>query len=84
MQYGGLAIHRELAILREVGLSGVEAIAAATGAAARVMRRPDIGVVEPGRLADLVVVDGDPMLDLAALRQIRVVLRGGEAVHGAA
>ena len=40
MQYGGIAIHRELGILREVGLSPVEAIAAATGEAARVARLP--------------------------------------------
>ena len=83
MQYGGIAIHRELGILREVGLSPVEAIAAATGEAARVARLPSVGVVEAGRFADLVVVDGDPSADLGVLRRPRAVLRGGEVVHGA-
>jgi hypothetical protein len=83
MQYGGIAIHRELAILEEIGLSPLAAIGAATGAAARVMRRPDIGVVEQGRLADLIIVDGDPAADLGALRNVRAVLRGGALVSGA-
>lgn len=82
MQYGGIAIGRELVILEEAGLTPVEAITASTGAAARVMRRPDIGVLEQGRLADLVVVDGDPSADLRALRDIRAVLRGGRLVSG--
>lgn len=83
MQYGGIAIHRELAILTEVGLTNVQAIAAATGEAARVMRRDDLGVIAGGRFADLVVVDGDPSVDLSALRRIRAVIRGGQVVHGA-
>ena len=82
MQYGGIAIHRELAILTEVGLTNVQAIAAATGEAARVMRRDDLGTIQAGRLADLVVVDGDPATDLSALRRVRAVVRGGQVVHG--
>ncbi len=83
MPFGGLVIVRELEILRECGLSSVQAIAAATGLAAAVMRRDDIGVIEAGRLADLVVVDGDPVEDLSDLRRIAMVLRGGEQVAGA-
>jgi len=82
MPFGGMAIHRELAILHECGLSTLEVIAAATGEAARVMRVPDIGTIEAGKLADLLVVDGDPVADLAALRRISLVLRGGQRVGG--
>jgi imidazolonepropionase-like amidohydrolase len=82
MPFGGMAIHRELAILHECGLSTLEAIAAATGDAARVMRAPDIGTIAAGKLADLLVVDGDPVEDLGALRRIVLVLRGGEQVAG--
>jgi imidazolonepropionase-like amidohydrolase len=82
MPFGGLVIVRELQILHEIGLSNIEAIAAATGQAARVMRRDDLGTIEAGRLADLVVVDGDPVADLAALRQISLVLLGGQRVAG--
>lgn len=82
MPFGGLAIIRELQILHECGLSTLEVITAATGEAARVMRRDDLGILEAGRLADLIVVDGDPLADLEALRRIALVLLGGERVAG--
>mgnify|MGYP003796445021 CR=1 FL=1 len=43
----------------------------------------DIGVIAPGRAADLVAVDGDPLSDLSALRRISAVLREGRVVVGA-
>jgi Amidohydrolase family len=82
MPFGGLVLARELEILHEVGLTRLEAISAATGAAARVMRRDDIGTIEPGRLADITVVEGDPTADLAALRRIALVFLGGRRVAG--
>ena len=82
MPFGGMAIQRELEVLHECGLPRLEAIAAATGWAAEVARLPDIGVIEAGRAADLLVVDGDPSEDLGALRRIALVLRDGEAVAG--
>lgn len=83
MQYGGLAIHRELAILVEAGLSRLEAIAAATGEAARVARLDGLGVIAAGNHADLLVVDGDPAADLEVLRRPQAVMMGGTVVHGA-
>ena len=80
--FGGLVLLRELEILNEAGLSTLEAIAAATGEAARVMRRDDIGTISVGRLADVLVVDGDPTVDLASLRRVALVLRGGQRVAG--
>lgn len=83
MPFGGLAIHRELAILTEIGMTPHEVIVAATAGAARIMRVADqLGTVEAGKLADLVVVDGDPISDLAALRRVQLVLRDGQPVAG--
>ena len=83
MPFGGLAIHRELEILRECGISAAEVLASATGGAARAMRLSDrLGTIEPGRAADLLVVHGDPSVDLAALRRIDLVMRDGRAVSG--
>jgi enamidase len=83
MPFGGLAIHRELEILRECGLSPAEVLASATGGAARAMRLSDrLGTIEPDRAADLLVVRGDPSVDLAALRRIDLVMRDGRAVSG--
>jgi imidazolonepropionase-like amidohydrolase len=70
------------------GLSASEALVASTGTAARALGLGDeVGTVEPGRLADLVVVDGDPLERIGVLRdreRIWLVLQLGEAVAGAA
>ena len=56
-----------------------EAIQAATLQGARVLGLEDeIGTVRPGRRADLLVLDGDPLADLGATRRIRHLLQDGE------
>jgi len=70
------------------GLTAPEALVASTATAARALGLGDqVGTVEPGRLADLVVVDGDPLKRIGVLRdreRIWLVLQLGEAVAGAA
>lgn len=73
----GLALHRELALLVASGLSPADALAAATREAARVLGRPDLGTLEPGRRADLVLVDGDPLRRIEDTRRIWRVVKGG-------
>jgi imidazolonepropionase-like amidohydrolase len=72
----------ELEILvSEIGLSPVEAIHAATGAAARAIGIADtVGTIEPGRSADLLVVDGDPSVRIGDIRAARMVIKGGRKV----
>ena len=63
-----------------LGLDPLAAIVAATGAAARCIGRSDIGTLEPGRRADLIVVDGDPLADIGVLAdpaRIRLVVKDG-------
>jgi imidazolonepropionase-like amidohydrolase len=78
----------ELACLVEAGLSPLQAIHAATGRAAECLGREDeIGTIQPGRAADLVVVDGDPLQDITILQnpdRIAMVWQGGRvcAVRG--
>ncbi len=72
---------RELELLAEVGLTPSEAIHAATGRAAAVCRLGGtVGTLEAGCVADLLVVKGDPTLDLTALRAPTMVLQGGRVV----
>ena len=72
-------IHAEIAALAEIGLTPHEAIQAATLQGARALGLDDeLGTVQPGRRADLLVLDGDPLADLAATRRIRHLVQDGE------
>ena len=50
---------------------------------ARILRLGDRGELKPGLLADLVAVDGDPMRDVNAVRNVRFVMKGGQVVNPA-
>lgn len=72
------AAWRELFFLvHEVGLTEMEAILAATSRAAEVLRRDDLGRVAEGALADIIVLDGDPLMDIGALQNVVHVVKGG-------
>src|SRR5215211_5783017 len=67
----------ELRLLVEAGLEPAQALAAATSRAAAHLGLGDTGRVEPGARADLLLVEGDPLADLAALERVRLVTRDG-------
>jgi imidazolonepropionase-like amidohydrolase len=69
----GEGLHRELELLVEAGLSTVEALRAATVLAARYFNLGHRGAIETGLRADLVLLDGDPLVDIRATRRIRRV-----------
>lgn len=71
-------VHRELQLLVEAGLTPPAALAAATTVAARAMHRERThGVIAAGRVADLVILEGNPLTDISNTTRIRqVVLRG--------
>lgn len=74
----------EIEELVGVGFSPIEAIVAATRRAAEVLGQEDqLGTISPGKLADIIVVDGDPSSDVGKLRDVRLVMRGGELMHRA-
>ena len=80
----GIALHDELAELVAAGASPLEALSAATVDAALALGWRDHGLVAEGYRADLVVLDADPTDDVAALQQIRLVVRDGELYERAA
>jgi imidazolonepropionase-like amidohydrolase len=69
----------------QLGLTPVAAIATATGGAAAALGlSAEVGTIQPGRQADLTVVDGDPSVDIGVLKRARAVIQGGRLVaeHG--
>ena len=72
----------ELAKMVEFGLPPMLALVAATSNAARLLRMEDqIGSVEQGKLADLILVDGDPLRDIGVMRRPSFVMKSGRIVR---
>ncbi|MBI4702531.1 MAG: amidohydrolase family protein [Deltaproteobacteria bacterium] len=74
----GPALHRELELMQQAGLGAEAVLLAATRDAARVFAaEPAVGTLQPGKLADLLVLDADPLDAVANLRRIHRVVKGG-------
>jgi imidazolonepropionase-like amidohydrolase len=71
----------ELIALTKRGMTPMEAIRAATLNAAELMSWQDrVGALEPGKYADLIAVEGDPLTDITVLQQVKFVMKGGSVV----
>ena len=74
---------RQFAKMVEWGMTPIEAIQAATKSAAEALgQTADVGAIAPGRYADLIAVDGDPLKDVRVLETVAVVMKGGVIVKG--
>ena len=79
--FPGFSLHDELALLVQAGLPPAEALKAATSSAARFMGQLDRrGTVERGKIADLVLLDRDPLADIHNTQSIRAVVLGGQLI----
>jgi len=78
LDFPGLTTHRELELLAAAGLSPMDVIVAATRNGALALRKSDeLGTIEPGRRADLMLVSANPLEDVVNLRKIdRLMLNG--------
>ncbi len=78
LQVPGISLHLELERLVEAGLSPLEALQTATLNPARVLEMADsLGSIEPGKLADLVLLDANPLEDIRNTQKIRAVVADG-------
>jgi imidazolonepropionase-like amidohydrolase len=82
--YYGEGLHRELELLVEAGLTPLQAITAATANAARFIG-PDAewGTIEPGKIADLLLVRGNPAERIGDTKNVVTVIQGGVIVDRA-
>ena len=79
----GAGLHGELKLLVDSGLTPMEALVAATGQAAELLGQQNIlGTVEKGKLADMVILDSDPLEDIRNVQHISAVLKSGRVVAG--
>lgn len=72
------SVYREVELYTQFGMTPMEALQAATVVGARAMGMADsVGTLEVGKLADLVVLDGNPLDDIANIRRVQLVMKGG-------
>jgi imidazolonepropionase-like amidohydrolase len=77
--YPGFSLHEEMELLVKSGFTNADALAAATFYPALFMVKLDqYGVIEPGRVADMVLLDANPLDDIRNTRRISAVILGGK------
>lgn len=80
----GIVFAHEMALYVQAGIPPAQVLRMATLGAAEVMGMDrELGSIAPGKLADLVVIDGDPLARMADLRRVDLVVQGGRVFHGA-
>jgi imidazolonepropionase-like amidohydrolase len=78
----GPSVFREMALMQSAGLTPLQVLQSATVNAAEVIGS-DIGLIAPGKRADLVVLDADPLRDVENLSHASLVFKNGTAFHPA-
>ena len=74
----GPSVYAEMEAMQAAGLTPMQVLTASTrGGSTAMGRAKDFGTVEKGKLADLLIVAADPTADIANLRKVRYVVRGG-------
>jgi imidazolonepropionase-like amidohydrolase len=76
--YPGFDLHEELALLVKAGLTPMEALQCATRNAAEFLKRFDLGTIQSGKIADVVLLDANPLEDIRNTRRISAVVISGK------
>jgi hypothetical protein len=83
--FSGFALHRELELYAQAGIPAPQVLRIATIGAARVMHRDrELGSIAPGKLADLIIVDGHPERTMSDIRRVTYVMKDGKVYDPAA
>ena len=79
------ALWREAKVFVDLGMPASRVISALTWVNARILgKEKELGTIEPGKLADVLIVRGDPLFDIVALSSIDLVDKDGVAYRGGA
>jgi hypothetical protein len=76
----GWSMHREMEMMVDVGIPPAEVLKGATVNGAKVLRQDRLGVIDAGKIADLVILDGNPLADIRNTRKIVAVIHRGRLV----
>ena len=78
----GYSLHRELEIYNQAGIPASEVLRMATLTAAQIMKRDnEVGSITPNKLADMILVNGDPTKNISDIRKIDTVIKGGAVMY---
>jgi len=78
MNFHGEALRREAKVHVDMEMPAIKVISALTRVGANILgKQRDLGTIEPGKLADIIVVQGNPLYDITALAHVETVVKGG-------
>lgn len=79
--FPGISVHREMELMVEAGIPPAHVLVAATKTGAEYLGQKSLGTIEKTKIADLVIVSGDPLKDIRNTRNIELVIKDGRVVN---
>lgn len=80
----GLSLHEEMQMLADMGIPPMKVLQGSSLWAAEVLgQEEDLGSVQAGKLADFTIIEGNPLADISATKNVRMVIKGGEVMETA-
>ena len=79
--FPGISVHREMELMVQAGVPPADVLVAATKTASQYLHQPELGTIEKGKIADVVVVNGKPWDNIAETRNIDLVIKEGEIIN---